>query len=162
MVALLLMSSFPDELPGRRVYVDANEEKGKECPKHRATFPSRLIFWWLNSIMIKGWRRPLTFDDLWKIRDEDKSENLFAYFNKFWKKIDRLSPDKNEPVVSVLGKNSIEYKPVPESDRSDNKQIKKEKIFVTLTKSFWFYFLPPNILKLIADVISLMNPMVLK
>jgi hypothetical protein len=156
-VVLLLICSFPDKLPPSNYREDLNV---KVCPKEKASFPSRLTFWWFNSLAIKGWRNPLTLADLWDVRREDKCKNVFRYFNKFWQN-ESYSEDK--PVVGDLGNGEISYK--YQSITSLNQRSGKNKrttILVTIGKAFWAYLLIPSILKLVSDVVQLSNPMILK
>lgn len=39
-------------------------------------FASRMIF--------KGYKNPLTYKDIWDIRNEDKSETIYDTFQKHW------------------------------------------------------------------------------
>ncbi len=156
-VVLLLICSFSDKLPPR----DYSEDlKAKVCPKEKASFPSKLTFWWFNPLAIKGWRNPLTSDDLWDVRREDRCKNVFRYFNKFWQ---NQSYSEHEPVVGDLGNGEISYKyqSITNLDQSSGKK-KETKILLTIGKAFWVYFLIPSILKLLSDVAQLSNPMILK
>ena len=109
-VLLFLIVSFPDQVPnlnellssvslygqdtvGFLIADDQDEDddgkkvqqkRKKICPKETASFPSKLSFWWFNSIAFLGFRRPLTLDDLWQIRRTDRATYLFRQFNQYW------------------------------------------------------------------------------
>ncbi len=111
-VVLFVVTSFPDQVPNLNEllsssslyghdadgYLIANDDEAEEgdgekvtkkkkkiCPKETASFPSKLSFWWFNSLAFLGFRRPLTVDDLWQIRRVDRATSLFARFNTFWR-----------------------------------------------------------------------------
>ena len=108
-VLLFFVCSFADRVPNLKELLTSNNLYGQDtigfrfdhktidnslllennkkniCPKEIASFPSKLTFWWFNSIAILGFRRPLVADDLWQIRRPDNATNLFKQFNRFWK-----------------------------------------------------------------------------
>src|SRR5699024_9300826 len=105
---LFVIASFPDQVPNLNELLSSpslyghnpdeflmadeidedmpkDKKKKKICPKETASFPSKLSFWWFNSLAFLGFRRPLTVDDLWQIRRVDRATSLFLRFNQFWK-----------------------------------------------------------------------------
>ena len=115
----------------------------KICPKEMASFPSKLTFWWFNSMALLGFKRPLVLTDMWQIRVTDHSSYLFRQFNKFWK---HKSFVKQEPL-----ENDELMEPPP-----------KPNLFVIIGKQFWTIFLFPSIARLITDNLQLINPIVMK
>lgn len=41
-------------------------------------------------------------------------------------------------------------------------KLKKQHVFTNIAKTFWFYFLVPSFIKLVADILQLVSPMILK
>ncbi|XP_042871644.1 ATP-binding cassette sub-family C member 3-like [Penaeus japonicus] len=71
-VALFLVSCFKDA-PAARKELDASV---KPSPLLRASLSSRLFFWWATPLVWRGWRRPLTSDDLWDIEPRNSASTL--------------------------------------------------------------------------------------
>ncbi|CAG2115925.1 unnamed protein product, partial [Medioppia subpectinata] len=161
-VILFIMNSFPDRLP---TYDNNGNEKHanhlKVCPKETASFPSRLSFWWITGLIMKGWRSPLTRDDLWAVRHEDSCKTVYGEFNRLWKKGALDAAD--EPLVSELTANGADIKSRSMNATKPESPAKKPtKLLTVITKGFWFYFITPSILKLMADCMQLVNPEIMK
>jgi len=58
-----------------------------------------LQFLCLCSTIFIGWRRTLTFDDIWDIRDEDSSSKIMPAFERNW----------HRQKAKVLGKKAKKY-----------------------------------------------------
>lgn len=160
-VALFLFASFPEptSFKGTSSWLpsDVRPDEGTNlalvkvdhkheipCPKESASFPSQLTFWWFNSLVYLGFRRPLTIDDLWQIRAKDRSEYCFWRFNCFWR----------HPVF----KRDSGFKPQTQTEKSTMK-ISLRSILFSL---FWTSFLFPNVARFVADMLQLASPMILK
>ena len=160
---LFLFCCFADRLPPNTFSDEKLETEPRVCPKHLVSFPSRLTFWWVTGLITKGWNNPLTTDDLWDVRREDRCRNVFKYFNKYWKS-EKFETMPNENVVFQLGgkgDTSYKYKSIQNLDQTGAKR-KPTKLLSVIAKAFWFYFLTPNLLKLVADIVQLANPMIMK
>ncbi|CAG2111335.1 unnamed protein product, partial [Medioppia subpectinata] len=163
-VILLLFCSFADRLPDQSIdgsdgYGDKANTNHKVCPKEHVSFPSRLTFNWLTALVLKGWRHPLTLNDLWAVRSVDRTRNVFRYFNKYWKNDKYM--DRHELTAIGLLDNKDGIKCVPDTNKL-GKKLRNGNIFMVVCKAFWWYFLPPGILKLLSDILQLANPMILK
>ena len=125
------------------------------------SFPSKLTFWWITNLILKGWRSPLTTDDLWDVRPEDKCTNVFKSFNKYLKTT--FDTNEEEKVVFELGNGdtAYKYKSIQNLDQNESKP-KRTRLLATIGKAYWFYYLVPSALKLVADVVQLANPMIMK
>ncbi|CAH8871961.1 unnamed protein product [Trichobilharzia szidati] len=68
----------------------ALEEKGnasqlqKSCPEENAPFLSRMTFFWFTGLILKGFRRTLFAEDLWKLSDSNKSERVVDRTMRNW------------------------------------------------------------------------------
>lgn len=56
------------------------------CPETQASFPNYITYWWMNSTMLKGYKRTLTEDDLWDLNPSYKTETSGPMFVKAWNK----------------------------------------------------------------------------
>lgn len=160
-VLLFFFCCFPDRLPPKGS-TEALEEQSRLCPKRMVSFPSKLTFWWITGLILKGWRSPLTTDDLWDVRPEDKSTNVFKYFNKYLKS--SFQTEEEEKVVFELGKGdtAYKYKSIQNLDQQEEAKPKRTRLMATIARAYWVYYLIPSALKLVADVVQLANPMIMK
>eukprot|EP00051_Salpingoeca_urceolata_P006609 m.87350 g.87350 ORF g.87350 m.87350 type:complete len:1483 (+) comp14906_c0_seq3:85-4533(+) len=58
----------------------------RECPEERATLLSVITFWWMNSTMVKGYRRPLQGDDLFELNRQDQADLISEKFHRNWRR----------------------------------------------------------------------------
>uniref|UniRef100_T1JB97 ABC-type glutathione-S-conjugate transporter n=1 Tax=Strigamia maritima TaxID=126957 RepID=T1JB97_STRMM len=56
------------------------------CPEGNASFFSRMVFSWVNGLIIKGYKRPLLITDLWALEKENTSSHISARFGDKWDK----------------------------------------------------------------------------
>ncbi len=61
--------------------------KLKMLPDNYAPLLSKLTFWWINDLIIKGYRKPLNRDDLWAIDEEESSAYLTRKLEYEWDKV---------------------------------------------------------------------------
>ncbi|KAL5577347.1 hypothetical protein UlMin_019046 [Ulmus minor] len=54
------------------------------CPERHVNIFSRLYFLWMTPLMQKGYKRPITEKDLWKLDTWDQTETLIRKFQKCW------------------------------------------------------------------------------
>lgn len=181
-VILFLICSFADQVPNLKeimssdaLYGDeANKEgfiegtQGKEkkiCPKETASFPSKLTFWWFNTIVWTGYRRPLTMDDLWQIRLTDRARKMFDEFNHFWGhkpfSDSNFATNNQQTHQEFNGKAKLSGK-----SYQLNGGLKGQNVvinsFMIIVKQFWPYFLYPSIARLVTDNLQLVNPTIMK
>ena len=65
---------------------DGETPEQPPCPEPHANILSRVTFSWLDSLMVKGWKKPLEHYDLWKLNPIDRSSFNLAKFSHHWKK----------------------------------------------------------------------------
>ncbi len=58
----------------------------KVLPDNYAPLLSRLSFWWLNDMIIKGFKKPLDRNDLWQVDEEESSRYLTQKLESQWSK----------------------------------------------------------------------------
>ena len=55
------------------------------------------------STIFIGWRRTLTFDDIWAIRDEDRSSEIVPAFERSWsRETAKVSVKESEKYVNCV------------------------------------------------------------
>ncbi|RWS04189.1 multidrug resistance-associated protein 1-like isoform X4, partial [Dinothrombium tinctorium] len=88
---LFILCSIADTIPkSEQIHekvegkIDDISSTRSPCPEEKASFPSLLTFWWFNGFAWLGFRRPLTFSDLWGLSEENKCEYLSKIFEKNW------------------------------------------------------------------------------
>ncbi|GLD66489.1 canalicular multispecific organic anion transporter 1, partial [Lates japonicus] len=72
----LLLSAVADIPPEAEELVKKNPEAG-------AAFLSRITFNWLNSMVIKGYKRPLVQEDMWDLNEAESTAYINQHFQHF-------------------------------------------------------------------------------
>uniref|UniRef100_A0A8C3AE20 ATP-binding cassette, sub-family C (CFTR/MRP), member 3 n=1 Tax=Cyclopterus lumpus TaxID=8103 RepID=A0A8C3AE20_CYCLU len=118
------------------------------CPETTAGFLSTLTFWWFTSLAIKGYKTPLENKDLWSLNQRDSSKVMVPKLLQEWEK--ELAKAKSSPEeVEVL--------------LSNQKAASRQPSFLrALIKTFGPYFLIGSAYKLLQDVITFVNPQLLR
>uniref|UniRef100_A0A7N5JPI8 Multidrug resistance-associated protein 1 n=1 Tax=Ailuropoda melanoleuca TaxID=9646 RepID=A0A7N5JPI8_AILME len=78
----LVLSCFSDRPP----LFSETIHDSNPCPESSASFLSRVTFWWITGLMVRGYRQPLESTDLWSLNKEDTSEQVVPVLVKNWKK----------------------------------------------------------------------------
>ncbi|CAN6483249.1 unnamed protein product [Victoria cruziana] len=71
-------------------------------PFSRASLLSRLSFWWMNSMMKKGWGSPLEEKDIPKLGMEDQAQGCYALFSERLNHEKENNKSKSSPVFWTL------------------------------------------------------------
>lgn len=58
----------------------------KTCPEMQASFMSRITFWWINGLIVLGYRKSLDENDIWDPNPRDLTRNNAPQFVNAWKK----------------------------------------------------------------------------
>ena len=160
-IFIFLVICFADRLPQKE------KESQKECPKQSASFVSRLTFSWFTPLVILGWRQPLTLSDLWRVRNEDKSSNIYSVFDKHWKSFHTKCVSKSTVIpIDAINRTDLN----PKQNKYTINGFPSEKstkspepgVVSTICKTFWLYFLGGCLFKLINDILTLINPQIMK
>jgi hypothetical protein len=172
-IVLFFIYCFADSLPRNE---KKSDETSANCPKDSASFLSRLTFQWFTAMAIQGWRKPLTVPDLWNVRDGDNCATIYTLFNKYWLSLERKQEKKlfnrqtsTQSNGKTSDKNGLNYnggtkpKPSRQTSKSD-KEFAKPKVGImqTIYRTFWFYFLTGAFFKLLSDVLTFINPQIMK
>uniref|UniRef100_A0A673CJH5 ATP-binding cassette, sub-family C (CFTR/MRP), member 3 n=1 Tax=Sphaeramia orbicularis TaxID=375764 RepID=A0A673CJH5_9TELE len=124
------------------------------CPESTAGFLSTITFWWFTSMAIKGYKMPLEAKDLWSLNQRDSSKVMVPRLLKEWdkeqaKQIPRAAGESSPEEVEVL--------------LSNQKASPRQPSFLrALIKAFGPYFLIGSAYKLLQDVITFVNPQLLR
>ncbi|EMP36462.1 Canalicular multispecific organic anion transporter 1 [Chelonia mydas] len=72
---LLIISAFSDVAP-------ETEEMAKKNPEVTASFLSSITFGWYTRMILKGYRKPLEMEDLWDLKENVKTQQIFSRFDR--------------------------------------------------------------------------------
>nr|CAH8872156.1 unnamed protein product [Trichobilharzia regenti] len=146
----------------------APEERGnasqlqKFCPEENAPFLSRMTFFWFTGLILKGFRRTLLAEDLWKLSDSNKSEHVVDRTMRNWlSTIESISHRVNEQTKHE----HISYLEQYESDAYLNNvmpdKVNRPSLAFVLLRTFWTDFAAGFLLKLFCDILTLSQPLII-
>lgn len=69
-----------------------------ECPYERASFISRILFFWFDSMALKGFRKSLDQTDMWKLAEDNQSITIRKRFDNYIR-----SPSSPSNHINLLG-----------------------------------------------------------
>lgn len=161
LVVELILSCFKEARP----FFSPVRSDCNPCPESDAGFLSRLTFWWFTKMAILGYRRPLEEKDLWSLNEDDTSKVAVSKLIKHWeneKNKIRTSEVKFTKTQEVE-LNHVDEKPT-ESDVLIKNSIKKKEpsLLKVLLKTFGPFFLIGSVFKLFQDLLSFVNPQLLR
>uniref|UniRef100_A0A4W5LBQ3 ATP-binding cassette, sub-family C (CFTR/MRP), member 3 n=1 Tax=Hucho hucho TaxID=62062 RepID=A0A4W5LBQ3_9TELE len=168
-VAELILSCFNEKPPlFSNIDTDPNP-----CPQSTAGFLSTMTFWWFTSMAIKGYKNPLEAKDLWSLNKRDSSEVVVPKLLREWEVEQAKAHSAEDQSTQALYS-----KPLPEGESnhvggesspeevevllSKTKDPKKPSFLRSLIKAFGPYFLIGSAFKLLQDLITFVNPQLLK
>ncbi|RXN06628.1 canalicular multispecific organic anion transporter 1-like protein [Labeo rohita] len=88
------------------------KQMSKTNPEAKATFLSRITFNWFNSMVIKGFKRPLVQEDMWDLNEEDSTQTICQQFqdvmaNELKKARTRLQQKQNKRKTKTDHQNGL-------------------------------------------------------
>uniref|UniRef100_A0A3Q2V2S4 ATP binding cassette subfamily C member 3 n=1 Tax=Haplochromis burtoni TaxID=8153 RepID=A0A3Q2V2S4_HAPBU len=116
------------------------------CPEATAGFLSRITFWWFTSMAVKGYKMPLEAKDLWSLNKRDSSKVMVPRLLNEWEK-EEAKANSPEEVEVLLSSKKVAHQP---------------SFLRALVKAFGPYFLIGSGYKLLQDIITFVNPQLLK
>uniref|UniRef100_A0A674BJ52 Canalicular multispecific organic anion transporter 2-like n=1 Tax=Salmo trutta TaxID=8032 RepID=A0A674BJ52_SALTR len=156
-VAELILSCFNEKPPlFSNIDTDPNP-----CPQSTAGFLSTMTFWWFTSMAIKGYKNPLEAKDLWSLNKRDSSEVVVPKLLREWEVEQAKAHSAEDQSTQAL----YSKPPSPEEVEvllSKQKDPKKPSFLRSLIKAFGPYFLIGSAFKLLQDLITFVNPQLLK
>uniref|UniRef100_A0AAQ4PSX5 ATP-binding cassette, sub-family C (CFTR/MRP), member 3 n=1 Tax=Gasterosteus aculeatus aculeatus TaxID=481459 RepID=A0AAQ4PSX5_GASAC len=118
------------------------------CPETTAGFLSTVTFWWFTSMAIKGYKKPLEDKDLWSLNKRDTSKVAVMKLLQEWEKELAKAKSSLEEAEVLL---------------PNQKAASRQPSFLrALIKAFGPYFLIGSAFKLLQDVITFVNPQLLR
>ncbi|XP_071062931.1 LOW QUALITY PROTEIN: ATP-binding cassette sub-family C member 3 [Pseudochaenichthys georgianus] len=145
------------------------------CPEATAGFLSTMTFWWFTSMAIKGYKMPLETKHLWSLNQRDSSKvTVPKLLNQWEEELTKAKSDQNlssqavysKPPPSTTNHTGAEGGSSPEEVEvllSNKKTAPRQPSFLrALIKAFGPYFLIGSAFKLLQDVVTFVNPQLLR
>uniref|UniRef100_A0A8C4I473 ATP-binding cassette, sub-family C (CFTR/MRP), member 3 n=1 Tax=Dicentrarchus labrax TaxID=13489 RepID=A0A8C4I473_DICLA len=127
------------------------------CPETTAGFLSTMTFWWFTSMAIKGYKIPLEAKDLWTLNQRDSSKVAVPKLLKEWEK--EQAKAKRYLFFSFLNDDPEEVEVL----LSNKKAAPRQPSFLrALIRAFGPYFLIGSAFKVLQDVVTFVNPQLLR
>ncbi|XP_040848249.1 ATP-binding cassette sub-family C member 2 [Ochotona curzoniae] len=164
--------------------LSAFSERGDSSmnPSVTASFLSNISFSWYDSVILKGYKQPLTVEDVWDVADEFKTKNVVSRFElhmmkelkkarqAFQKRQRKKSQKKSGARPQSLNKNQSQSQDVLVLEETKKKKKKsgttkdfpKSWLIKTLFKTFYMVLLKSFVLKLVYDILTFLNPQLLR
>ncbi|XP_024243669.2 ATP-binding cassette sub-family C member 3 isoform X2 [Oncorhynchus tshawytscha] len=167
--AELILSCFNEKPPlFSNIDTDPNP-----CPQSTAGFLSTMTFWWFTSMAIKGYKNPLEAKDLWSLNKRDSSEVVVPKLLREWEveqakahsAVDQSTQAHFSKPPPAGESNHVGGESSPEEVEvllSKQKDPQKPSFLRSLIKAFGPYFLIGSAFKLLQDLITFVNPQLLK
>uniref|UniRef100_A0AAR2KT00 ABC-type glutathione-S-conjugate transporter n=1 Tax=Pygocentrus nattereri TaxID=42514 RepID=A0AAR2KT00_PYGNA len=124
------------------------------CPVEDASFLSKILFWWFSGLVVKGYRSPLTAEDLWSLREKDTSKKIISDLEREWS----MQKERCEN-VKALGCRITEQTQLLQKLRQE--QSSGFLLLRTLARTFGTYFLSGTLCLIIHDAFMFSIPQVL-
>nr|XP_020658695.1 canalicular multispecific organic anion transporter 1 isoform X1 [Pogona vitticeps] len=161
------------------------KEAAKKNPEVTASVLSFLTFHWYNSMVVKGYRKPLEMDDVWDLRDADKTEKIFGTFDKHMKsgvrkaqrKLEIRQRKKKRHWAATDNRNGLskaqsqdvlvleekEKKCKKKSDKKDSKgDYAKSWLMCSMARTFSGNLMKAVVFKVLQDLLTFVSPQLLK
>uniref|UniRef100_A0A669CGU8 Canalicular multispecific organic anion transporter 2 n=1 Tax=Oreochromis niloticus TaxID=8128 RepID=A0A669CGU8_ORENI len=130
------------------------------CPEATAGFLSKITFWWFTSMAVKGYKMPLEAKDLWSLNKRDSSKVMVPRLLNEWEKEEAKA--KLRYSFPPKPKEFINCPEEVEVLLSSKKVAHQPSFLRALIKAFGPYFLIGSGYKLLQDIITFVNPQLLK
>nr|XP_020011854.1 canalicular multispecific organic anion transporter 1 [Castor canadensis] len=151
-------------------------------PSSTASFLSSITFSWYDSMVLKGYKKPLALDDIWDVDEELKTKSVMSRFGVYMardlqkaKQAFQRRQRKNSQwnpgaTLHGLNKNQSQSQDVlvleeakKKKEKSDTtKDYPKSWLLKTLFKTFHIWILKSFITKLVHDILMFVGPQLLK
>ncbi|CAH3177882.1 unnamed protein product [Porites lobata] len=142
---------------------EMTESTKKPCPEKGANFFSRLTFWWLNRLIITGYRRALQEDDLWLLDERSQSHHVVPRLHKEWDQELRKSCRKSILHGHMVEQDTERVCLQGSSDvRFAGKQGYESSLVKAMIRVFAPYFVIGIFFVLLKDVLLFIQPYLLR
>nr|XP_060497769.1 ATP-binding cassette sub-family C member 2 [Panthera onca] len=168
-VLILILSAFSEK------------DDSSNNPSFTASFLSSITFSWYDSIVLKGYKQPLTLEDVWDLDEKIKTKTLVSKFEKCMarelqkarKAVQRRQRGRAQgnsgDRLHGLNKNQSQsqdilvLEDVKKKEKSGTTEnFPKAWLVKTLFKTFYVILLKSFLLKLMHDLLMFLNPQLLK
>ncbi|XP_053750439.1 multidrug resistance-associated protein 1 isoform X1 [Panthera pardus] len=162
----LVLSCFSDRSP---LFSETIHDPNP-CPESSASFLSRVTFWWITGLMVRGYRQPLESADLWSLNKEDTSEQVVPVLVKNWKK-ECAKSRRQQAKIAYSSKDPAKPKGSSQVDVNEEAEVlivkspqkgREPSLFKVLYKTFGPYFLMSFLFKALHDLMMFAGPEILK
>ncbi|XP_056257731.1 multidrug resistance-associated protein 1 [Seriola aureovittata] len=167
--ALLLVALFLSSLTDQPPLFSQAVKDTNPCPEPGASFLSRITFWWITRMMVKGFKRPLEEKDLWSLNPEDRSQRVVPQLVRRWNtECQKVKSTEQKTLYSprqVPNSESKEGRAVEESEIlivKNPQKTKEPSLFWALCLTFGPYFLISCLYKIIQDILMFVGPEILR
>ncbi|XP_066599372.1 multidrug resistance-associated protein 1 isoform X2 [Prorops nasuta] len=157
-VILFLLNFFVDAEPKFSEYPPVE----RPCPEQAASYPSRILFTWFDSLAWKGFRKPLESSDLWSMNPEDTATEIVPKFDKYWNKNVKKGETLLWTYISIQNAKASFRKASGQVDFNNGRKKKETSILPPLCKAFGPTFLFGCVLKAVQDILTFVSPQILK
>ncbi|XP_008589255.1 PREDICTED: canalicular multispecific organic anion transporter 1-like, partial [Galeopterus variegatus] len=149
-------------------------------PSSTASFLSSITFSWFDSMILKGYKHPLTLEDVWDIGEELKTKTVVSKFEThmtrelqkarraFQRRQQQNSQQNSGASLHGLNRSQSQDVLVLEEAKKNKrksgptKDFPKSWLLKAFFKTFYIVLLKAVLLKLVHDVFSFLNPQLLK
>lgn len=151
----------------------------KVLPENQVSLLSKLTFWWINRIIVTGFKRELTREDLWKIDETESSAYNSERFEYFWngkannyiravrknpELYEKKSKKSNKAPKSdgnVTEEQAVLNETTPNVDFKSANKVTKPSFGFTLMRVYHGKFLGGAFLKFVYDLFQFVGPIIL-
>ncbi|KAH9499737.1 Multidrug resistance-associated protein 1 [Bulinus truncatus] len=172
----VILTSIAEKRSGNYLNIT---QSTKPSPEVDASFPNQLTYGWLNSLIIRGYRKTLTEDDIYDLVQEDTCASVIPPFEKAWAderaRADRynrnIGPGLKPPNRSLSRQKSTNEKTPLIKDRTSQNGGLKEKnpkepkspykspsLLLVLIKVYGPVLLIAQVVKTLTDLLPFATP----
>ncbi|KAF5296657.1 hypothetical protein FQR65_LT10197 [Abscondita terminalis] len=148
---MIILNAFADKAPTITKYPKSK----KACPEEGASFLSRIFYRWFDVMAWRGFRNPLTNNDLWDLRHEDMAKEIYPTFDKHWQNTLRKSAGIPQNSNATYKSDSVRVDFVSSTTK------KQASILPALCKTVGPTFIFGAVLKLMQDILTFVSPQIL-
>lgn len=155
----------------------------KKNPEARATFLSRITFNWFNSMVFKGYKRPLVQEDMWNLNEKDSTHHICQQFEEVMikelkkaqrvlqkKKQKQTISDHHHSLARGISQDVLVMEERGGSKENNRKKNKKDSetdyphswLIPTIVKTFKGVLIESAVFKLLQDLLGFASPQLLK
>ncbi|XP_071154276.1 multidrug resistance-associated protein 1-like [Mytilus edulis] len=166
----LILHSFAEK---QNIVSEDGDSRRENCPEEKASILNLLYFWWMNSIIVKAYKKPLVEKDLWPLMSRDQSQNVVKTFDSNWryelsKAQSRNARERTQHVYDIQQSTSetektplLQTKLLPTKINVQKSTRHKGSLFKALFNSFGWTYLLSLWFKFISDILQFVGPILI-